>query len=111
LCIEIDKWYSKSTAIISGWTDTTIFWKIKAEIYASRPTIVNTSGHSMVVFWYYNSTISSAKIIRVNLWFWEQIQVATGYYWSNIDYNIDSIFFPNTNQWSIDSIIKVIISK
>jgi hypothetical protein len=101
----IDKWYSNSTATISGGNDTTIFAKIKTEIDASRPAIVNTSKHSLVVFWYHSS-ISSAKIIRVNLWFWDIAEISPGYYWSNIDYNINAISYDNTSYW-IKSIIQI----
>lgn len=101
----IDKWYSNSTATISGGNDTTIFSKIKTEIDASRPAIVNTSKHSFVVFWYHSS-ISSARIIRVNLWFWDLAEISSGYYWSNIDYNINAIYYDNSSNW-VKSIIQI----
>jgi len=113
----IDKWYTKSTSSVVSWTTTSNLFhnNIKTEINAWRPVIVNTTKHSFVTFGYYNTSLINTKIIRVNLWFWPSYPITsdswTVYYWSNIDYNIDSIFFPNTNQWSIDSIIKVIISK
>lgn len=113
----IDKWYSKSTSLTASWTTTSNLFhnNIKPEINAWRPIIVNTTTHSFVAFWYYNTTLVNTKIIRVNLWFWPSYPITsdswTMYYGSNIDYNIDSIFFPNVNQWAIHSVIKVIISK
>jgi hypothetical protein len=107
-----DKWYSNSSVIRSVWTVSTLFTIIKSAINAWNPIIANTSNHSMVAFWY-NST-SWLPIIRMNIWrgnntlIWNDWKT---YNYSNIDYNMNSIYFWWVNQWAITSIIKVTISK
>ncbi len=59
----------------------------------------------MIVFWYYDWW---QRIARINVWYWNIGQV-NNHYLSNIDYNIDSIYYWTTTQ-KLASLIKVKIS-
>lgn len=108
-----DKWYSKSTSIYSWVKSTeTIFSKIKEEIDANHPIIIWNNTHSMVAFWY-NSNINN--IVRVNLWWgWTSNIIWTNgitYKTSNIDYNINSMYYNNASQPSINHYVTFNIKK
>lgn len=109
-----DKGYTWTNGSLVIWNTSTLFQEIKSEINSLKPIIVNTADHSMVAFWYYNSTISSAKIIRVNLGFWHNSKITWTngiiYYWSNIDYHMDSLYFSWQNQYWILNAFKFTLS-
>jgi hypothetical protein len=104
--------YTKSSAT---YCNTNLFSTIKSEINAWRPIIANVTWHALVRFWYFNTTDSTKQIIRVNLWWWAYYNMTDSsgnpYFWSNIDYNINSLYFWWTNRWGITSLIKILISK
>lgn len=90
-----DKGYTNSTSsYLFDISTSTIFNKVKNEIDANRPIMLFNNEHAMVGFGY-NST-SWLPIVRVNLWWWGTYKV-DGYFWqyyaSNIDYNINSIWY------------------
>lgn len=108
------KWYNNSTATkITTSSLSTLFLNIKNEINSSRPIIAATGDHVFVVFWYYN-TSSDLKIVRANLWGWNLYNMTdingNIYYGSNVDYNMDSIYYGWSDHWSIKHIVKVIIA-
>jgi len=110
----VNKWYIKSSATPIWSTDLTyLFNNIKSEINYGRPLIWWDWTHAMVIYWYYNTTNTNLKIIRVNLWGWPLYILKTSvwnkYYGSSIDYNINSIYYNYTNH-ELKTIVKVIIS-
>lgn len=105
-----ERWYLNSYSELKQSSLSVMFNILKYEISNWRPIIANTDWHSMVSFWYYESLNSGIKIIRLNLWYWPSYQVSNGYYWSNIDYNINSIYYEWQNKWSIKSVVRVVIS-
>lgn len=106
----IDKWYTNSTSQrIKHSNLSTIFYHIKDEIYNWRPVIVNTGSHSMVAFWYYNWW---QNIVRINVWYWHNNKISDwiySYYLSNMEYNINSIYYWSNTQ-KLESLIKINIS-
>lgn len=98
-----DKWYTNSTSnYYLNKSISNIFSKVKTEINAWRPIIIANDNHAMVAFWY-NSNVNN--IVRVNLWWggssvinWNWVTYQT----SNIDYNINSMYY----NWSSQSSIK-----
>ncbi len=94
-----DKWYKNSVATFISWNSSTLFSTIKTEINAERPVMLNTDNHSVVVYWY-NKNFTTANIIRVNLgWWYRSISWIDWkiYYLSNIDYNINYIYYNSAN--------------
>jgi len=75
-------------------TNAQIFSKTKSEINSFRPVIINTDSHSMVGFWY--KSTGTSKIVRMNMW-WGWTAQTSWYNWSNIDQNLDSIYYYNSN--------------
>lgn len=109
------KWYINSIAWkVSSSNTSFLFQNIKSEINLWRPLIWNTSNHAIVIFGYYNSSNTNIKVFRANVWWWAYYNFTDSntniYYGSNIDYNIDSIYYSSAEQWPIKSIVKVIIS-
>lgn len=106
------KWYTTSTWTLVG---SHIFYQAKLEINAWRPVILWNWNHAMVWYWYYNTTDTTKQIIRVNLWYWALYNVInsvwTKYYWTSIDYNINSLYYNSNIQPWINSLVKIIISK
>jgi len=105
------KWYTNTI-----WTPYTsnIFANIKTEINAWRPVILWNWIHAIVWYWYYNTTNTTKQIIRVNLWYWALYNVTDSWwwihYWSNIDYNINSLYYNSSTQPWINSMVRIIIS-
>ena len=98
-----NKWYVLSSSEYFSWDTTTLFQKIKEEINSWRPNIVSTSNHSFIAYWYSNANYNS-KVIRVNLWWWVVNFYDTSknvYFSSNIDYNMDSLYYNWQTQWAI----------
>lgn len=97
-----DKGYIKSTSNYISWNSASLFPLLKNEINNWRPVILNVQWirqwkdiwHSIVAYWY-NS--KSTNIIRVNMWWWEKATLKwinqNIYNYSNIDYNINAIYF------------------
>lgn len=103
----IDRWYTSSSANLTYNDNTSILFNvIKYEIYNWRPIVVNTKKHIMVAFWYYDWW---QKIVRINLWYWNNHKFNNNYYSSNIDYNIDSIYY-NWSSKPLKSVVRVNIS-
>lgn len=106
-----NKWYSWSVAERISWTTYELFHNhIKSEINNWRPVIVNTKTHWFVAYGYLNTNLVNTKIIRVNLWVWPDYKINglnKSYYWSSIDYDMDSIFYDNQNKWWIINVVKV----
>lgn len=107
-----NKWYTNTV-----WTsfNSNIFTNIKSEIELNRPVILWNWDHAMVWFWYYNSTINpNYQIVRVNLWWWWNYNMTDVnwniYFWSNIDYNLGSLYYNWTNQPWINTLTKIVIS-
>jgi len=71
----------------------------------------------MVWFGYYNTTDTTKQIIRVNLGAGSLYNVTTSttsttpYYGSNIDYNINALYYSFKNQPWITSLVRLIISQ
>lgn len=93
-----DKWYSSSTAVTETWDTTTLFSQIKTEINNNRPVVLHlkpsngqSGGHSVVWYWYKNTW--TTPIVRINMWWWYTLLSWTTYYSSNIDYNINSMYY------------------
>lgn len=99
----INKWYKNSVAKFISWNSSTLFSTIKTEIDAGRPIMLNTDNHSIVAYWY-NSTITTANIVRVNLWWGSSSTMIwtdnKTYYTSNIDYNMNYIYYNKANHSS-----------
>ena len=113
----IDKWYKNTTSNYSWLISTSsIFSNVKTEINAWRPIIINTQNnfdtgwHSIVWFWYRNST--TTKVVRVNMWWWWSYTIDTwsSYYTSNIDQNLDAIYYLSSNDRKATSTITFKIS-
>lgn len=102
-----DKWYANSISNYYPWNWSTLFPTIKSEINAGRPVVLNTDNHSIVAYWY-NKSITTANIVRVNVWWWEANSMTGSdnkkYYTSNIDYNMNYIYYNNANH-STNSIV------
>lgn len=64
----------------------------------------------MVWFWYRNST--TTRVVRVNLWWWatSKIDSWSSYYTSNIDQNLDSVYYARSNNKSAIAVTKFKIS-
>lgn len=110
-----DKWYANSYAMYY-WTANNVsqlFNVIKTEVNGNRPIMANTSWHAMVAFWY-NST-SWNPIIRLNLWWgWISQIIWTNwlpYNYSEIDYNMNWLYFKWVDNKAITSLVKINISK
>ena len=105
------KWYINSTAVKTDGTPTSLYTSIQSEIDNQRPTILNNSSHSMVAFWYrLNST---SPIARVNIWWGSNDKLVSwwnNYYTSNIDYNLNSIYYGSSMKTAINSMISVVIA-
>jgi len=107
----INKWYAWTTTHFSWLKSTSyIFSNIKHEIDNLRPIIIHTlwtPWHDIVWFWY--KSIWNYKVARVNMWWWG-ISKEWIYYLSNIDQNLDAIYY----NWSNNNIAwwftKIIIS-
>ncbi len=99
----INKWYKKSVSKLISWNSSTLFSTIKTEINNGRPVMLNTDTHSIVIYWY-NSTITTANIVRANLWWGSGSTLIwidnKTYYTSNIDYNMNYIYYNATNHTS-----------
>lgn len=94
----IAKWYKNSTSKYYTWSTSTLFSKIKAEIDADRPIIIwlksKTSNAAHAVVWYwYKSWTPDTNIVRINMWWGYKTLEPTSYYSSNIDYNLNSMFY------------------
>lgn len=91
------KWYVKSTSEFKTWNITWLFNYIKTEINNDKPLILHLSksdsGHAVVVYWYKSW---STPIIRVNLGWWPNSHI-NWYKTSRIDYNMNSIFYNDSN--------------
>lgn len=93
-----DKWYNNSVAINYTWTPSSLFTTIKSEINSNRPIVIHlrsldwTKGHSVVWYWY--KTTGSLSIVRINMgWWYTLIPWTTSYYYSNVDYDISSMYY------------------
>lgn len=109
-----DRWYTKSTATYYSWNASTLFTTIKTEINAWRPVMLSNSTHSMVWYWY-NST-SWLPIVRLNMWWWPNAYITDSvsqisYKYSNIDYNISSMYYNNAVKTPINNIVTIKILK
>lgn len=111
----VNKWYTNSTSTYYHSNNKSyLFNLIKYEINNERPLIWWTGDHAFVIFWYYNTSNSDIKIVRVNIWWWNLYNVTDEnwniYLLSNVDYNIDSIYYWwNDHEW-IKHLVKVIVS-
>jgi hypothetical protein len=60
--------------VYSSWIITALFQKIKTEINAARPLIVNyssaTSWHTMAAYGYNDTWVTWTSQLHVNYWFW-----------------------------------------
>jgi len=63
--------------------------------------------HSLVAFWYKSTWIS--KIVRINLWYW-WTKKYWSYYVSNIDQNLDSVYYNWSGSKSAKEIVEINIS-
>ena len=113
----INKWYTNTTSSYSWLISiSSIFSNVKTEINAWRPIIIHVINnstnvwHAIVWFWYRNST--TTKVVRVNLWWgWTSvIDSWSSYYTSNIDQNLDSIYYKWDNNKSAVAVTKFKIS-
>jgi hypothetical protein len=99
-----DKWYNNSVATNYSWIPASLFTTIKSEINANRPIVIHlrsadwTKWHSVV--WYGYKTTGSLSIVRINMW-WGYILIpgTKSYYYSNVDYNISSMYY-NYRSWN-----------
>lgn len=97
----INKWYKNSTSSYS-WNINTlqVFNEVKSEINLWRPILIhilNNSSwwwHAVVWFWYRSTW--TTKIVRVNMW-WGGSSKYWNYYLSNIDQNLDSVYYNGDN--------------
>lgn len=113
----IDKWYKNTKAVYITGATSTLFNTIKSEIDAGRPIVINNRsvldwGHSMVAFGY-NST-TWMPIARLNMGWWYNVISSTtwvSYNLSNIDYNLNSMYYNWAYQPAINSLITIKISK
>jgi len=104
-----DRWYLGTTAKRITAPSDLLFNPIKSEINNSRPVVLSNWSHAFVWFWYYyGSENVNYKVIRVNLWV-NLNYTEWWYYWTNIDYNVDSIYYNWT--WSeLKKVFKFVIS-
>lgn len=96
-----DKWYSNATSTYNPYITTWwVFNKTKDEIDAWRPVIITIANvnwgewHAVVWFWYKSL---STNIVRVNMWWWWTDNYGWNYYTSNIDQNLNSIYYETWN--------------
>lgn len=99
----INKWYKNTTSSFSNSiTTANVFTNVKTEINAGRPIVIHAKDpwHAIVWFWYLNST--TLKVVRMNMWWWgtNNLPIWTiKYYTSNIDQNLDSIYYFDNIAW------------
>lgn len=95
-----DKWYTSSVATNYSWIPSSLFTTIKSEINSNRPIVIHLrsldwkKGHSVVWYWY--KSIWSTPIVRINMW-WGYILIpwTSSYYYSNVDYDLNSMYYNN----------------
>ncbi len=108
-----DKWYSNSKANYIKWTTDDLFKIIKSEINSGRPVMASNKTHSMVAYWY-NST-SGLPIVRLNMWWgaWSKITWTNWveYTNTNIDYNMNALFYNWIEKTAIQNIVTIKIIK
>ncbi len=95
-----NRWYSNaSSSFNSSLSPWGVYNLSKIEVNASRPLIVsmwnynNGDGHAAVIFWY--KSYWSSPIVRMNMG-WGQNHQEGWYYTSNLDQNLNSIFYDNS---------------
>ncbi len=110
-----NKWYSLlSSNLYFNLTTTEVFNRVKSEINSWRPIIINVEAsnweiwHSVVWFGYKSTW--NARIVRVNLWYWWEDSYYWYYYWSNIDQNLDSVYYNWSGGNVAREVLEVIIS-
>jgi len=97
--------YPNSTSQYSYYkTKAQVYDKLKEEVNANRPIVLNTPNHVFVWYGYY--TGNSPKIIRVNMGWWEQKYIKDTneelHSTAHINYNIDSIYYNKENKWGVN---------
>jgi hypothetical protein len=112
----ISKWYANTTSSYSWIIPTSsIFTSVKTEINAWRPIIINiqntviSEAHTVVWFWYRN--VTTTKVVRMNLWWGgtSKADVGSLYYTSNIDQNLDAIYYGWDSNKVASSVVKFTI--
>ena len=108
-----DKWYLwTSSSLIQNLTTSQVFNHVKSEIDSEKPIVINIEWdwniwHSVVWFWYKSN---SSKVVRINLWYWWEDSYYWYYYWSNIDQNLDAVYFNWNNNDYATEVLKINIS-
>lgn len=106
-----NRWYNNAVALKnSSLTAWWVYNASKIEVNAWRPLMVNTNksngsdGHTTVVFWYKSSW--TAPIVRINMgWWWYDTE--NWYYTSNLDQNLNSIFYNASYSHTPHSIVTI----